>query len=118
MSIIAFPAPEQSEAKSAAPMVLPGGETRGCAESTRRRGTLEQGRALETLGHAVEYLVDTRLFDLGEHNVRDGQEAVQIMMRMSRAVFAECPEVVSMRKRMSQWVRERFSSSGGLAEQG
>ena len=95
MSIVVFPASERFEAKTGA-----------------------HGRALETLGHAVAYLVDARLFDLSDHNVRDEQEAVQIMMRMSRAVFTEYPEVVSMRKRMGRWAREQLSSSGDFAEQG
>ena len=117
MSISAFATSEQLQAKSVAAVVVPGGHMRGRGELIMRRGTLEQGRALETLGHAVEYLIDTRLFEPGEHNARDEQEAVQILMRMSRAVFAECPEVMSMRKKMRQWVWERLLSSGGLAEQ-
>ena len=50
----------------------------------RRRGNAEQGRALEMLGHAVEYLADSRLFLLEEVNQRDEDEAMQILMRMSR----------------------------------
>ena len=118
MSILAFPAHEQIEDKSAVPRVQPGAQTRGGTEPSRRRGPLEQGRALEALGHAVEYLIDSRLFHLGDHNVRDEQEAAQILMRMSRAVFAECPEVESIRKRMRLWVLDRFSSTDGLAERG
>ncbi len=69
----------------------------------RRRPTLEQGRALEMLGHAVEYLVDSGLY-------RGGQElsdelAVQTLMRLSREVFAECAEVVPFRRR----VRRRWA---------
>jgi hypothetical protein len=60
---------------------------------TRRRGSPAQGLALESLGHAVEYLVDSRMFLLGEHNRAAESEAVQILMRMSRQVFAECPVV-------------------------
>jgi hypothetical protein len=70
----------------------------------RRRASPVQGRALETLGHAVEYLVDSRMFQVEETNARDEQEAVQILMRLSRSVFAECPEVVSMRQRLQRWV--------------
>lgn len=53
-------------------------------------GGFAQGWALEKLGHAVEHLVDSRLFDLNAQRVRDEQEAVQILMRMSRAIFSEC----------------------------
>ena len=84
----------------------------------RRRGTLEQGRALEALGHAVEYLVDSQLFRVGEGNPRDDHEAVQILMLMSRAVFAECPEVVSLRRRMRRWFVSRFTGVDEVPERG
>ncbi len=60
-------------------------------------------RALEVLGHAVEYLVDSRMFMLGEHNRAAETEAVQILMRQSRTVFAECREVVPLRVRLSRF---------------
>ena len=75
----------------------------------RRRGTPAQGRALEALGHAVEYLVDSRLFVLDQDSLRSDDEAVQIMMRMSRAVFAECPEVVSLRRKVRMWIVDRMA---------
>jgi len=75
-------------------------------EIIQRRGSRAQGRALEAIGHAVEYLVDSRLFEVGSHNQRSEQEAVQILMRLSRAVFVECPEVVSLRKRVKRWLVE------------
>jgi len=77
-------------------------------ETIRRRGSILQGRALETLGHAVEYLVDSRLFQVEDDNQRAEQEAVQILMRASRAVFAECAEVVSLRTRLRRWLQERL----------
>lgn len=73
------------------------------AAGVRRRGSQEQGRALESLGHAVEYLVDSGLFLRDERNQRDEHEAIQILMRLSRAVFAECPEVVPLRRRLEAW---------------
>ena len=75
----------------------------------RRRGNAEQGRALEMLGHAVEYLADSRLFLLEEVNQRDEDEAMQILMRMSRAVFSECPEVVPMGARIGLWMSDFIS---------
>ncbi len=68
----------------------------------RRRGTQEQGRALELLGHSIEYLVDSRLFTADETEARNDREAVQLLMRMSRGVFAECAEVISMERRMKR----------------
>ena len=78
--------------------LLPGERT------VRRRGNPEQGRALETLGHAVEYLTDSQLFLTEEAGVQHSREAIQILMRCSRAVFLECPEVVPVRRRVSLWV--------------
>ena len=85
------------------------------SEPVYRRGSPEQGRALEMLGHAVEYLVDSRLFQTGDHVQRDEQEAVQILMRLSRAVFSECPEVVSLRKRLRRWLGERVLRESRVA---
>ena len=78
--------------------------------TVRRRGSVQQGQALETLGHAVEYLVDSRLFALGEaaeQEARNSQDAVQILMRASRGVFLECPEVVPLRRRIGRWMAGR-----------
>ena len=72
--------------------------------AVRRRGTLHQGRALETLGHAVEYLADSQMFLVDGTAARHNQEAIQILMRCSRAVFLECPEVVPASRRMSRWI--------------
>jgi len=68
--------------------------TRVATRVIRRRPTLSQGRALEMLGHAIEYLVDSRMHrDQGLSSQADG-EAEQVIMRLNRAVFAECAEVV------------------------
>jgi hypothetical protein len=58
------------------------------------RGFPRQGRALQMLGHAAEYLLDLRMFAVRESSERDDLEAIQILMRLSRAVFAECPEML------------------------
>lgn len=76
--------------------------------SVRRRANAKQGRALEIIGHAIEYLVDSRLFITSGLDERGEQEAVQILMRTSRAVFAECPEIVPLRRQMRQWIAQRL----------
>ena len=81
----------------------------------RRRGSAEQGRALERLGHAVEYLVDSGMFLRDERNKRDEDAAIQILMRLSRAVFAECPEVVPVGRRLAKWARELAMRAVGRA---
>jgi hypothetical protein len=90
---------EQCEEKAEARLRL--------VEPVRRRGSAAQGRALETLGHAIEYLIDSQLWRGQDYRPKDDQEAIQILMRLSRAVFAECPEVISMRRQFTMWVAER-----------
>jgi hypothetical protein len=76
-------------------------------EPVRRRGSEAQGRALETLGHAIEYLIDSQLWRGRDYDPKADQEAIQILMRLSREVFGECPEVISVRRRFHAWVAER-----------
>jgi len=78
--------------------------THSATRVIRRRPTMSQGRALETLGHAIEYLVDSRMHrDQGLSSQADG-EAEQVIMRLNRAVFAECAEVVPG-GRLGVWLR-------------
>ena len=89
----------------------PEGERRATARpapNPRRRGSLQQGRALETLGHAVEYLVDSRMFLVQAQNFKAEQDALELLKRMSRIVFSECPEVVSVWKRVGKLCRASF----------
>ena len=73
----------------------------------RRRANLVQGRSLETLGHAVEYLVDSRMFVVEPSTAKAEREAVQILMRLSRMVFADCDEVVSVWEKMARLLDNR-----------
>jgi hypothetical protein len=74
----------------------------------RRRGNREQGRALEAIGHALEYLIDSRMF-LNRPAPRAAEaEAIQILMRASRAVFAECAEVVPVTGRIRSWMEDHL----------
>jgi len=87
----------------------------------RRRPTLSQGHALETLGHAIEYLVDSGLRANrsqasakaeteieAETEAKTDTEAQQIMMRLSREVFAGCREVApasGLRSCLQSWLQ-------------
>jgi phosphoribosyl 1,2-cyclic phosphodiesterase len=66
----------------------------------RRRPTLQQGRSLETLGHAIEYLIDSQVYDETLAWSKNHADATQILMRLSREVFAECRQIVPMRERL------------------
>lgn len=76
--------------------------------AVRRRPNMQQGRALEVIGHGIEYLVDSRLFITSGLDERAEQEAIQIMMRASRAVFADCTEVIPLRQQLDQWLHKRL----------
>ena len=77
----------------------------------RRRGSSEQGRALETLGHAVEYLVDSRMYFSDPQAAASEREAIEILMRLNRTVFSECPEVIPFGRRVRQWFVAHFVRS-------
>ena len=70
----------------------------------RRRPTQTQGQALEKLGRAVEYLVDSRMALIHEPSTRSDSEALDILMRLSRCVFSECEEIVPVGQRLKAWM--------------
>lgn len=72
----------------------------------RRRTTPAQGRALEALGHAIEYLVDSRLFDQWESPA--DAEAVHLLMACSRNVFADCDEMHPWHQRVQRALMKRL----------
>ena len=93
---------------------VPGTARKPSARFVRRRGSPQQGHALEMLGHAVEYLVDSRMFLVEQRVVQADRDAMQILMKMSRDVFSECPEVVPLWTRVSKRFRWRRPESDGL----
>ncbi len=102
--------PEFSHAELAAQLTfdrstpVPKREVRSARPAyVRRRGSSEQGRALEILGHAVEYLVDSRLRFNDPQAAAGERDAIELLMRLNRAVFSECPEVVPVSRRVRQW---------------
>jgi hypothetical protein len=80
---------------------IPVSFTAGLRPNRRRHITVEAGHALEKLGHAIEYLADEFVLDGGEVSSKNGQvEAVQLLMRMNRQVYFECPEVPTIGERL------------------
>lgn len=69
----------------------------------RRRISPEAGRALEKLGHAIEYLSD-RFMVSGDPFSRDQLEAILLLMEINREVYGECPEVPSLSQRFAAWL--------------
>jgi hypothetical protein len=75
---------------------------RSSSQVLRRRPTAEQGHALETLGHAIEYLVDSQMHD--DASARDITDASRTLMRLSREVFADCQVIVPVSQRLRLWL--------------
>ncbi len=80
----------------------------------RPRQSPEQGRALEVLGHAVEYLVDSRLFDQWQSPA--DAEAVHLLMSCSRAVFAGDGNVKPWHQRVQHGLLKRLHLQGNGAQ--
>ncbi len=78
---------------------------------SRHRTTRLQGRALEVLGHAIEYLVDSRLVQFEqEATVADG-DAVRVLIGASREVFAESPVYVPVSSRLRRWLYDKVMAA-------
>jgi len=66
----------------------------------RRQITPQAGRALEILGHAIEYLTDEFVHRGGSFSAhKDELAAVQLLMSLNRQVYFECPEVPTFGER-------------------
>ena len=76
------------------------------SRTPRRRPTPQQGRALEILGHAIEYLVDSRLTEGGSSAAEN--RAVRILMACSRSVFEDSMVIVPVHQRVHDWVQGQF----------
>jgi len=68
----------------------------------RRCRTREQGFALVTVGHAIEYLIDSRLAKL-EPTPLPEREALAILLRANLSVYNEGTEVVHLITRLRLW---------------
>lgn len=72
----------------------------------RRRVSPQAGRALEKLGHAIEYLSAEFVNDDGPIVPHSPElEAVQLLMALNRRIYFECPEAPSLRERLVAFFR-------------
>lgn len=72
-----------------------------------RRINERAGRALEILGHSIDYLADEFLveFDSAPSALRCGRvEAIQLLMAINRQIYFECPEVPALRERFTAFI--------------
>jgi hypothetical protein len=85
----AFPIPASAPAATAVRL-----------RSRRRQITPQAGRALEILGHAIEYLTDEFVHCGGPFSACNDQlQAVQLLMALNRQVYYECPEALTFGER-------------------
>jgi hypothetical protein len=74
-----------------------------------RRITPQAGRALEILGHAIEYLTDEFVHREGTLSANNAQlEAVQMLMAVNRQIYYDCPEAVGLSERLRTFLH-RFA---------
>ena len=75
----------------------------------RRRLTPEAGRALEILGHGIDYLVDEFVYEGGNLTTQSGEnEAIQLLMAVNRKVYFDCPEGPLFRERIAAFFKHLF----------
>jgi hypothetical protein len=75
------------------------------AKSTLRRcRTREQGIALMTISHAIEYLLDSRLVSQEETSDAE-REALAILLTANLSVYREGAEIIPLASRLRQWFR-------------
>lgn len=78
--------------------------------AVRRRTSPEAGRALEILGHAIEYLADEYIHEGGSLSANNGQvQAIQLLMALNRQIYLECPEIPTVKQRISNFLRALFT---------
>jgi hypothetical protein len=66
----------------------------------RRRISPQAGRALEILGHAIDYITDEYVHHGGQFRSGDPElQAVQLLTAANRAIYFECPQVPTFGQR-------------------
>ena len=80
-----------------------------------RQTSSHHGRALRTLGHAAEYLVDSRSVSASRAEAAADREAVHILMHLSREIFEEYAAITIHRHPVTDWVMNRAVRIYGAA---
>ena len=74
----------------------------------QRRISPEAGRALEILGHAIEYLMDQHAHEGSLLKWEQAHlEALSILKALNRQIYLECPIVPSLEDRIQHLFRRR-----------
>lgn len=84
----------------------------GSFRTPSRLVNMQAGRALEILGHAIEYLTDEYVREAKHLSAHDPQvEAIQLLMTINREVYFGCPIVPTFADRMRAWIGFRQTGS-------
>jgi hypothetical protein len=84
------------------PVAVPATTVKAIRSRVNRRRSInpQAGRALELLGHAIEYLTDEFIHEGGSFSANNAQlQAVQLLMALNRQIYFDCPEVPPLGKR-------------------
>jgi hypothetical protein len=79
-----------------------------------RRMSRENGRAIEMLGHAIDYLADEfalECMSVGERRntgPNPRMAAIELLMASNREIYLTCPAVPSLSERFSRTIRSLF----------
>ncbi|MBS1803032.1 MAG: hypothetical protein JST28_06665 [Acidobacteria bacterium] len=85
----------------------------GKEEQGARRITREAGRALEILGHAIEYLTDEYMQEGNVLSATDPQvRAIRLLVELNREVYFECPVVPTLAERVRTFFGTGKSANG------
>jgi hypothetical protein len=85
------------------------------APLVRRQLSRESSRALEILGHAIEYLADEYAVDRADKgplgNADPRVEAIQVLKALNRAIYYSGSEVQPVFRRWRRWFSELLATS-------
>jgi len=77
----------------------------------RRIVSRDAGRAIEMLGHAIEYLADEFALECmsRQESIAAGMHprvvAIEILKKCNRVVYLSCPEAPTLSERVRGWLR-------------
>ena len=110
MSTAVFPGPTRpvlvpSRKARAFPSLSQGRAVSSVGDLTIHRITsTHHGRTLLTLGHAAEYLANSRRYSTEKVDQAANVEAIHILMELSRSVFDDFAERRALSRRLEQWL--------------
>jgi hypothetical protein len=80
-----------------------------------RRTTSHHGSTLRTLGHAAEYLAQSRSASIVAMDARAEREAIHILQRLSREIFDDYVAMTQQRHPVTDWIMNQAVRLYGAA---